>query len=232
MLFDLDHTLLDSHASESMAYRATLEGVGVGDPDAHFAVYDRINRELWAAVEAGTIGPDDVRVSRFERLIAERHLDADPQAMADRFVAGLGAYGELYEGAEDLLRRLGGFARLGLVTNGIGEVQRARIERLGIESSFSTIVISGEVGTAKPGTAIFDIAFARLGNPPLGTTLMVGDSLTSDIAGGINYGIATCWYNPPRNGSPPKPSPRHIHPTYEVSDLLAIETIVTADAVR
>ena len=87
-------------------------------------------------------------------------------------------------------------ATRGLITNGIGEVQRARVERCDLERYFDTIIISGEVGMAKPGTGIFDLAFAALGEPKRTSALMVGDSLTSDIQGGINAGIDTCWYAP------------------------------------
>jgi len=86
------------------------------------------------------------------------------------------------------------------VSNGLGEVQRSRIERLGIAHYFDAIVISGEVGTAKPGSAIFDIAFELLGRPDPSGAVMIGDSLESDMAGAANYGIDSCWYNP--NGAP------------------------------
>ena len=83
-----------------------------------------------------------------------------------------------------------------LLSNGIGEVARAKITRLDLDRYFDAIVVSGEVGVAKPHGAIFDIVFERLGHPDKATTLMIGDSLTSDIRGGIDYGIDTCWYAP------------------------------------
>jgi HAD superfamily hydrolase (TIGR01549 family) len=87
---------------------------------------------------------------------------------------------------------------LALVTNGLSDVQRARIERLGLGRYFDAIAISSELGSAKPAPAIFEFALAGLGAPARATALMVGDSLTSDIRGGRNAGIATCWYNPHR----------------------------------
>ena len=87
---------------------------------------------------------------------------------------------------------------LALVTNGLSEVQRARIDRLGLGRYFGVIAISSELGTAKPAPAIFEIALAGFGAPAKSSALMVGDSLTSDIQGGRNAGIATCWYNPQR----------------------------------
>lgn len=226
VLFDLDHTLLDSHASEALAYSVTMAEAGVRDAEEHFAAYDRINKELWDEVEAGVIGPDDVRVRRFARLIEERGIDADSETMADRYVKGLGEFGELYDGADELLDRLAETVALALVTNGIGQVQRARIERLGIGPYFESIVISAEVGTAKPAPEIFDIAFDELGQPSRSTVLMVGDSLTSDIAGGVNYGIATCWYNPDR-GTGPAPIPTASAPTFTIDHLDQLDAIVS-----
>ena len=119
--------------------------------------------------------------------------------MAAAFVDGLGGLGELYDGARDVLENLNATVRLGLVTNGLSDVQRTRIARLDLERYFDTIVISAEVGVAKPSPAFFDIAFAGLGSPPRDSVLMVGDSLSSDMRGAANYGIAGCWYNPGRH---------------------------------
>jgi YjjG family noncanonical pyrimidine nucleotidase len=196
LLLDLDHTLLDSNASEVAAFEQTLRWVGVDEPMCLFDAYTEINRALWAQVEAGTITPVDVRIARFEQFLARTDLDADPEAVADAFVLALGANGDLYPGARDVLDELAAAAELALVTNGISEVQRARIERLRLEQYFDAIVISSEVGVSKPATEIFESTFAQLGAPNKASALMVGDSLTSDIQGGANYGIATCWYNP------------------------------------
>ena len=196
ILFDLDHTLYDSIESERQAYAHATTRAGLADPDAHFERYFTINREMWAAVERGDLAPIDVRVRRFERFAAEVALDADTDRMADDFVWGLGAYGELYAGAEQLLARLAGRASLGLVTNGLSEVQRSRLSRLRIADYFDSIVISSEVGVTKPRPDIFEIAFEQLGQPPKESAVMIGDSLTSDIAGGRNFGIDQIWYNP------------------------------------
>jgi YjjG family noncanonical pyrimidine nucleotidase len=201
LLFDLDHTLLDSDSSEDLAFEAALRAAGVEHPARHRADYDRINRALWAAVEEGSITPDHVRTARFEQLLATAGLDIDPVGLADEFVAGLGRFGELYPGARDVLAALTERASLALVTNGLSEVQRTRIARLDLERYFDAVVISAEVGVAKPAPGIFDLAFAELGQPARASTLMVGDSLTSDVRGGAAYGIATCWYNPHRRSA-------------------------------
>lgn len=169
---------------------------GVTDHEPLLDTYRRINLAMWAQVEAGTLLANDVRTKRFESFNRIAGIEADPAAMGEVFVEGLGRFGQLYPGAIELLEAVGSIAVLGLVTNGISDVQRARVARLDIERFFDAIVISSEVATSKPGAAIFDIAFEQLGRPDRSSTVMVGDSLTSDMAGGHGYGIATCWYNP------------------------------------
>ena len=220
LLFDLDHTLFDFDASEIAAFDSTLARAGVGSPNGHRDVFASINRALWADVERGDLTPNQVRTLRFEQLVEQTGIDADAGVMADDYVIGLGANGDLFPGARDALEELSPKATLALISNGIGEVQRSRIARLDLEKYFDSIVVSGEVGTAKPGSGIFDIVFGELGYPDKSTALMIGDSLTSDIAGGINYGIDTCWYTP--DGSPETPSGS----TYRIADLDEIAPIV------
>jgi YjjG family noncanonical pyrimidine nucleotidase len=203
VLIDLDHTLFDTQASEIVAFDLAMALAGVAEPAGYLEAFVRINLGLWARVELGELTPQRVRSLRFEMLVEEAGLDADAQAMSDAYVQGLGANGELYPGALDLLRYMAPRACVALLTNGLSEVQRARIERLGISDLFDAIVISAEVGAAKPHAEIFDIAFDRLGSPGKESALMVGDNLSADIGGGANYGIATCWYNPGRKAAAP-----------------------------
>lgn len=220
VLFDLDHTLFDSDASERTAYAHTMAAIGLPDADAHFDRYVAINRAMWAAVERGEMQPTDVRHRRFERFNAELGITADPHHMADAFVRALGVSGELYPGARDVLGAFGRTASLGLVTNGLSDVQRTRIERLGLDAYFDAIVISSEVGVTKPRAEIFDIAFERLGRPARATAVMIGDSLTSDIRGGADYGIATCWYNPA--GRPAGPDDVVTHEVASLAELPSV----------
>lgn len=225
LLFDLDHTLFDSDASEALAFDATLRSIGLADPTIHFDAYRRINGELWAAVERGEVAPGQVRALRFERLIRESSLDADAEEMASTFVAGLADNGDLFPGVRETLGRLAERTTLALVTNGLSDVQRQRLARLDLADLFDAVIISEEVGATKPGTTIFDVTFARLGRPVLDTSVMIGDSLTSDIRGGRNYGIATCWYNPHGRTA----SPDDIV-THEITDLAEILPLVPANA--
>ena len=220
LLLDLDHTLLDSDASEALAFEHALASAGVAEPRRYLPAYDKINRALWARVERGELTAVQVRTLRFAQLIAEARIDASAEALADAFAGGLGAYGELYPGVRDVIDALAAEpgVSLGLITNGLSDVQRTRIARLDLGRYFRVIAISAELGTAKPAAAIFDFALAGLGAPARTTALMVGDSLTSDIQGGRNAGIATCWYNPHRR-------PRDV-------DGLVDHEIATLDALR
>jgi len=223
ILLDLDHTLFDSDTSEQTAFAQALLTAGVVEPMRYFMAYQTINLKLWAAVERGEVLQQQVRTDRFELLLAQENIDADPLQLADDFVAGLGANGSLYDGAREVLECLSRQASLALVTNGLGEVQRARVDRLGIGEHFDAIIISAEVGAAKPGTEIFDIVFEALDFPSKESALMVGDSLSSDMQGGANYGIATCWYNP--NG---QSVPRPDQVAHQISDLTELLGVVSS----
>lgn len=213
ILFDLDHTLLDSDQSERLAFADTMVNIGIESNDEHLATYQRINSSLWKRVELGELSPNEVKHLRFGQLLQVLDVDADAGHMAEHYVGALGAHGQLYPGARELLDTVAGNAELALITNGLSSVQRARIERLGLADYFSAVVISGELGIAKPDPAIFHHLFAELDHPPIDECIIIGDSLSSDIAGGHNAGIATCWFN--RSGS----SRDGINPTIEVTSL-------------
>jgi 2-haloacid dehalogenase len=208
-LLDFEHTLFDSNAAENAAYEQALSEAGVVDPIAHRPAYDRINRALWQQVEAGEIGPDEVRFARFSQLANAIGADFDPVTVGDTFAAAIADNGNLFPGAREVLETLASRATVAMVTNAMGSVQRSRIERLGIGDLFSAVVISGEIGTSKPHAGIFDIAFEYLGQPDRASAVMIGDSLSSDIRGGINAGVPTCWYNPGAAEAPSEMKPTH-----------------------
>ena len=223
VLLDLDHTLFDTDTSLRLAFNDALVSVG-RDLSASYEFFDEINQALWRRVEAHELSPPEVHIARFVELDRQLGLGADPQTMADTFAKGMGIHGDLYPGTIDVLDQLTEVATLALVTNGLGTVQRSRIARLGIEDHFAAVTISAEVGASKPGTEIFDLTFAALGEPDRSMALMVGDNLGSDIAGGNNAAIATCWYNPSR-----KPT-SDTHPAdYMIMSLDELVAIVMGD---
>ena len=195
VLLDLDHTLLDTDTSLEMAFADAMAAAGA-DAAGHYTTFDKINRAMWKRVEAQELSPPEVHVVRFEQLNDKLALNADPQAMADAFALGMGRHGDLYPGAIEMLDAIAGSATLALVTNGLSDIQRARIDRHNLDNYFDVFTISAEVGCAKPGVEIFELTFQALGISPGADALMVGDNLGSDIAGGNAAGIDTCWYNP------------------------------------
>jgi 2-haloacid dehalogenase len=223
VLFDLDHTIFDFDTSEERAFEEALAVVGIDDAVAHLGAYRRLNNALWAAAERGEIRSSQIRNLRFEQLARELELDVDAATvvmMADAFVNGLGHHGDLYPGARDVLDVLVEGATLAVISNGLGEVVYARMARLELSDYFDAVVVSSEIGVAKPSTAIFDAAFERLGAPDKSQSLMVGDSLSSDIAGGTAFGIDTCWYNP--HGRVPAETDRFTHQVAALSELPSI----------
>jgi putative hydrolase of the HAD superfamily len=165
-LIDLDHTIFDSDTSETAAFEQTMRAAGIENSAHYSSAYREINLELWAAVERHELTPQQVRTMRFERLVATQQLAADPTRMAEDYVLALGANGELYDGAREVLEALGEQASVALVTNGLSEVQRARVHRLGIGDCFDVIAISAEIGASKPGTKIFDLCSPNLVSRP------------------------------------------------------------------
>ena len=221
VLFDLDHTLLDSQASEAAAFDVTMRSVGIEPTPEVFATYDRLNQALWRQVEAGALSPNDVKVRRFEQLLDAVGVCADPVEMGATFVNGLADHGELYDGAAQLLIDVAAMCRLALVTNGIGTVQRGRLDRLGLADVFEVVSISGEMGTSKPGRAIFDTTFDAMGIADRSSAVMIGDSLASDIQGGINAGVDTIWFNPQQAANHTA-----VVPTHETSELTQLSALL------
>lgn len=195
VLFDLDDTLLDSAESARLAFDDAMESIGVNDADIYRPVFRDINADLWGKVETGELTPNEVKTLRFEQLVALGGFATDPLALADIYGHGLGRYGNLYPGAHEMLATVSDVATLGIITNGIGEIQRSRLVNHDLEQYFDDVVISGEVGHSKPGSRIFDVALDRLGRPEKSTVVMIGDSLSSDMPGAAAYGIDSIWFD-------------------------------------
>jgi 2-haloacid dehalogenase len=215
ILFDADNTLFDYDRAERHALTTTLRELGAEASEAVHRTYRRINADYWRRFENGTVTAADLRSGRFADLAAEIGLDIAGEQMSSRYLRHLGQASFLIDGAQSVVEELSrrGFL-LGLITNGLEDVQKSRLSLSPIAEYFSSVTISDEVGAKKPDPKIFEIAFSRSGNPDKSRSLVVGDSLTSDMAGGRNFGIATCWYNPEGN-----PAPQDSPPDYEISAL-------------
>jgi 2-haloacid dehalogenase len=220
-LIDADNTLFDFDRAERAALLETLAAHGVKHypADIHRR-YHAINDQLWREFEAGTITQAHLRTERFARLLEwlpphERAAGiADNAVLSTRYLEALARKGYLRPHAREVLRRLSESVAVVLVTNGIAEVQRGRLAASGIAPRFRSILISGEVGLAKPDPRFFALAMEEL-MEPREQVLCVGDSPSADIRGGRAAGLATCWVAP-RSASYPPEEPI---PDYRISDL-------------
>ena len=196
ILLDADGTLFDFAAAETAALSQTLVELGHKLDDRVREVYAQINAELWRQFEAGEVTSERLRVARFEQLLMELGIAREPEGVSDHYLDLLGQQARLLPHAERVVRHLATTCRLVLATNGIASVQRSRFARSTIRDCFEHVVISDEVGVAKPHGRFFAEAFSRMAQPDKSDVLMVGDSLGADILGGVRFGIDTCWVNP------------------------------------
>jgi len=221
LIFDADGTLFDFRLGETIALQQTTRMHDVAYSSDLHESYSAISAELWRQFELGEISLMHLRVVRFERLFAELGIDLEAESFNLDFMEALGRQTQLLPGAEAVVRDLSSRFRLLLATNGIAMVQRPRFAGSSIRRYFEDVVISDEIGVAKPQTGFLEEAFSRMGEPSKSEVLMIGDSLSSDIAGGVNFGVDTCWFNP--DGFALDGSPK---PTYEIADLTEIDAIV------
>ena len=221
IFFDADGTLFDYDAGEAAALRGALDAFGLPSTPSIRARYSEINAAIWREFERGEVSQHRLKTERFERLFAELGVRSDAVRFSHRYLEILAAQTTLLDGAEQLLRDLEGRVEMVLITNGLAEVQRPRFSTSTIHQFFAEIVISGEIGLAKPDPAIFDFAFERIGHPARERVLMIGDNLGSDILGGASSGLDTCWFNPKG-----KVNGHDVLPTYEVRELREIFEIV------
>ena len=194
IFLDLDDTILDFHRGEREAITETLEHFGVGVTDELIARYRAFNRSCWEALERGEMERDDVLTRRFALFFESVGKRASATEVQAYYEVKLSEGCYFLEGAEELLGELSGKYRLYITSNGTAFVQDRRIKASGIAGYFDGIFISERMGAHKPSAEFFDACFAQMDEPERESTVIVGDSLTSDILGGINAGIHTCHY--------------------------------------
>ena len=214
VLLDLDNTILDFSTAERHALGRAFAALGLPFDDAVAARYHVINNRHWEMLEDGILTRAEVLVKRFEALFRELGVTADANATQALYESMLAEGHWFMPGAEALLESLGGRARLFICSNGVQFVQDGRIASAGIAPYFEKIFISEHMGANKPEKRFFDRCFAEIPDFDRGRALILGDSLTSDIRGGLNAGILTVWYNPKgrENAGP-------VRPDYEIRAL-------------
>ena len=221
LFFDLDDTLLDFHKAEAWALRQALSQSGITPTDAIAARYSEINQSQWELLEEKKLTRDQVLIRRFQLLFQELGVDASCENTQHCYENMLAKGHDFMPGAPELLETLNGNYQLYLVSNGTAMVQDCRLRDSGIEKYFQGIFISERVGVDKPQKEFFDRSFATIPDFDPKQAMIIGDSLTSDIRGGNNAGIQTCWYNPKH-----KPRRADIHVDYEISDLLELPKLL------
>ena len=196
VLFDLDDTLLDFHKAEAVAIRKTLTAVGAPATDEVAARYSAINDAHWKRLEKGELTRVEVLTGRFAQLFLELGVSFPAEEAWHIYERNLSEGHWFIDGAVETLQALSPRYTLCLVSNGTASVQDKRIESAGIAPFFEKIFISQRVGINKPAREFFDRCFAARPHLDPTRTVIVGDSLTSDIQGGRNAGVLTCWFNP------------------------------------
>ncbi len=223
LLMDADNTLFDFGAAEDHALTETMAHFGVPVSGEAKRCYSAVNDSLWKAFERGEIPQETIQAQRFTRFLSAMGIAGDGAAWNQFYVQSLAGCSFLLDGAEELCRLLSAQYTLALTTNGIAQVQRRRLEGSPIARYFEgRVFISGEMGCRKPEKAYFDMVLTSIGaagHP--GQTLVVGDSLSSDIRGACNAGLDSLWLN--SSGARPGP----VFPTYEVHSLAELGQLLT-----
>lgn len=221
IFFDIDDTLFDFGKGQNTAFRHIFEQYDLLHNYENFETrYKEISAILWRELEEGKITLANLGAERFRKLFAESEIALDAHLFNEQYLQLLGQQTHLIEGAEEVLKALS-HKRLAVMTNGFATVQTARINSSPLKNTFEQIIISETTGFQKPQKEIFDYAFRQLDITDKSNVLIVGDSLTSDMQGGLNYGIDTCWFNPQH-----KENNTQIKPTYEISSLRELLQIV------
>lgn len=202
LLWDIDGTILDFDAAERAAIRKGFATKGLGTcTDEMLADYSSINAKYWKMLERGEMSKPDILVGRFKEFFLKYKIDpACAEAFNSQYQIDLGDTICFHENAYDLLKQFSQNHKQYAVTNGTALAQHRKLDRSGLNQIFDDVFISDELGVEKPNKGFFDLAFDRIrlqiGDFSTADVLIIGDSLTSDIRGGNNAGISTCWYNP------------------------------------
>ena len=224
LLFDADDTLFDYDKAEYSALEMTFKDFDLDyDSNFHLKKYKIVNRKIWTELENNLITPDELKVERFRRFFDSSSIqNIEPIKFANNYLVNLSKGYYLLPFAIETLNDLYKDFNMAIITNGLKEVQLPRFLESGISEYFSQIIISDEIGIAKPDKKIFEYALNKMNHEDKSSVLMIGDKLKSDIIGGINYGIDTCWVN--LNGIP---NVSTITPTYEINSLTELKEIVS-----
>ncbi len=223
LLWDVDGTLLDFKAAESAAIRRLFGEFSLGEcTDEMIRRYSSINEGFWQRLEQNEITKQQVLIGRYEQFFAEIGV---PVSLAEefnrRYQVWLGDTIVFRDDSFSIVKSLQGKVRQYVVSNGTVVAQNRKLEASGLGKMMDGIFLSEALGVEKPNKAFFDAVMDRIRPEAPEEVMIIGDSLTSDIRGGNNAGIITCWYNPER-----KPAPDDYRIDYMIADLHEILPIL------
>ena len=221
LFLDLDDTILDFHKAERLALGKTFRFFGLEPTEEVMARYSLINKAHWERLERKELTREEVLVGRFAALFQEFGLQVDPEACARAYEDNLSIGHYFLPGALEAVQSLSKKYKLYLASNGTAKVQAGRLKSANISHYFQKIYVSQEIGADKPDILYFQRCFAQIPNFDVAKSMMVGDSLTSDMLGGIQAGMKTCWVNPKG-----KTASENIQPDYEIKALSELESLL------
>ncbi len=220
VLFDADGTLFDFDTTEREAFDKTLKQFEINENlnNLH-KEYEIINKAIWRDFELKKITSENLRIERFKRFFTKENLQLDPITFSPIYLKNLSEGAHLLDGAEEIVSFLFGKTELALATNGLADVQNPRFADSILAKYFQHIFISEEIGQPKPNSEFFEHIFLKL--PFSESAIIIGDSLASDIKGGNDFGIDTCWFNPNK-----RINKSGIIPTFEINDLNELKSLL------
>jgi len=223
ILWDIDGTLLNFEAAERNALRACFRKFGLGEcPDDMLKRYSEINKAYWRRLEDGKLTREQVLTGRFREFFASEGLpEPDIAALNGVYQLLLGDTVCFQDDSYNVVRRLGGKVKQYAVTNGTRVAQERKLKKSGLGELLDGVFISEDLGAEKPSPIFFQRVFRELDPCDSEEVVIVGDSLTSDIRGGVNAGILTCWYNPER-----KPAPDNLRIDFNIRRLDEVEDLI------
>ena len=220
LFLDLDDTILDFHKAERAAISKTIREFGVEPTEEILNLYHSINKWHWEQLELGKLTRDEVLVNRFGVLFEKLGIKVDAPKCAKVYETNLSIGHWFLPGAEEAVDSLSKKYRLFLASNGTATVQKGRMTSANLYRFFETVFVSQEIGYNKPSKEYFDACFATISGFDREKAMIVGDSLSSDIRGGINTGIKTVWVNPDHKDC------GNIKPDYEIEALSQLESLL------
>ena len=223
LLWDVDGTILNFELAERAAIRSLFKRFKLGDcSDEMLMYYSQINKRYWQLMESGKIKKDKMLVERFIEFFSNKGINADIAAEFNKeYQIALCDTIVFNDDAIDIIKHQKKTCKIIIVTNGTEVVQEKKLERSGLNDIVDNVFISELVGFEKPNIKFFEKVILEVGIKDLKEALIIGDSLTSDIQGGHNIGIDTCWYNPKN-----EENTTLLNPTYTIRNLHELENII------